>query len=262
MTEVAVKGICHVLSPSCIGCPSAKSYISTDKDPMRDETKVKITVRCDKMGMLGPACPDGGTPGGTYLKDLGVTRRLGEQLVAKTFGVSREIEMKEAGHYVTGDVVKAPDFVRSVEILFKNEEDSTARLLHEMNETIRYVTDGDVMRGPIEWIGEEKYNTLNHQAKGSYIKDHVVYCREHLIPGSPYCTPTPYMKEHFPKEYVRNFGILTDPPERAESRQPREAVQDEFGNVQFFGDDIPPTPKAYDPPPTQDELYEDWGSFA
>lgn len=251
--------MCYVLSPSCIGCPSAKSYISTDKDLIRDEIKVKITVRCEKMGMLGPACPDGGTPGGTYLKDIGVTRRLGEQLVAKTFGISREIQMGGVGHYVTGDVVKAPDFIESVKVLFKSEEDRTARLLHEMTETIRYVTEGEMLDEPIVWIGEEKFETLG-QAQGSYIKDHVMPIRETLSPSSTYCAPTPYMKDHFPKEYVRNFGILTDPPEHAVRKRQKEAS---FEDVRFFGDDIPTPPKVYvPPPPDQDELYEDWGSFA
>lgn len=258
MTEVTVRGLCHHLSPFCIGCPCAKSYVSTDKNPMRDETKVKIIVRCDKMGMLGPACPDGGTPGGTYLKDLGVTRKLGEQSLAKTFGISREMT-KGLDHYASGSVFKAPEFSESISIYFKAEEDSVARLLHEMTETIRYVTEGEDVSEPIVWIGEKKFETLN-QAQDSYIKDHVIHIREALMPGSPYCAPTPYMKDHFPKEYVRNFGILTDPYEHAAPKRSKGAS---FEDVRFFGDDIPAPPKAYVPPsPDQDELYEDWGSFA
>lgn len=255
ITGLAVRSICQILSPSCIGCPSAKVFISADRDVMRDGVKTKINVRCEKTGMTGPVCPDRGQPGETYLKDLGVTRRLGEQQLSKTFNLD---------HLTTGDfslaevetLVKSSGYLNVVNGIFKQQEVENDEILHEMDETLRSVVGGRYRDSPIVWSLEHKFKTL-HEAKAEYLDNHVQEYRINSDAVSGRCKPTVYMETYFPKEYRVSFGIRDGGPMVPDRLKPVQAARDESGDVTFFGDEPQPGPE-----PTHDEIYEDWGSFA
>lgn len=256
LTSLSVRALSDTLAPSCIDCTFARPFVSVDRGMERDDLRVKISVRCDKMTMIGPACPDGGQPGETYLKDLGITRRLGEQQIERSFGIdSFERDMEGA--------LKSSGYIEHIKLAFKEQAHNRDAVLHEMNETLNFVTSGGAHSDePIAWLkGEATFDTF-HKAREVYINNHIQPYRERLNDASLICDPTPYMKKYFPKECQLPFGIMTDhSTESAEKRRLAMEARDSHEGVIFLGDDSPPRSTNYEPP-TQDELYEDWGSFA
>ena len=254
-TDMAVRAISNSLAPSCIGCPFTRQFVSADRELERDGIKVKISARCDKMTMLGPACPDGGQPGSTYLKDLGIPRKLGEQQFDKSFVVDR-LAMAAVGRRDL-DMFRAPNYVNHVKVAFEDHADEIGAFLHNMDETINFVNNGEPMVEPILWNGETKFETLD-QAKTGYVERHVTEYDRNRDEVSLICEPTSYMKEHFPEEYQRHFGVMTE-----YERKTRVQARDEFADVKFVGDFPPPTPPpSSEPELAKDEIYDDWGTFA
>jgi len=258
VTSSAVRALCNSLAPSCVGCPSAQLFSSVDDDLSTGDIRVKLNVRCDKMGMSGPACPDGGTPGQTYLKDVGVTRTLGETQLSKAFAVVRGVDVVSAD---AKRMLKSPAYIDGIHSLVREQELELAKDLHIVNETIDFVTHAEPLDTPIIWVGDTAFTTYS-EARSTYVLQHDHQYYTHRDHRSGICEPTPYMKDHFPKAHQAPFGIFTDPPDSAKEKRPRQAVRDEDGDVQFLGNDHPTKPETYIPPPTQEELYEDWGNFA
>ena len=250
-TDAAVRAISNSLAPSCIGCPFARQFVSADRELERDGTRIKISVRCDKMTMLGPACPDGGQPGSTYLKDIGIPRKLGEQQLDKSFILDHFDT--ESGFNV--DMFKEPGYATYVKVAFEDRSYEIGGLLHNLDETINFVNNGEPMPEPILWSSEERFETID-QAKTGYIKQHVMEYERNRDEVSLICEPTSYMKEHFPEEYQRHFGVMTEYDDR---RSPRRMSED--ADIRFLGEDMPPPPPS-EPELAKDEIYEDWGTFA
>ena len=253
LTSSSVRALSDIMAPSCIDCPFARQFVSVDRSMERDDIRVKISVRCDKMVVIGPACPDGGQPSGVYLKDLGVPRKLGEQQIKSVFRIDR-FEIDEASFDIES-MLKAPDYINHIKFAFEEQAHERDAVLHEMNETLNFMIPGETLSEPIKWLGgEPDFDTFN-KARDCYIENHVIPYRENMD-HTLLCDPTPYMEKYFPKEYIRPFGVMTDHiAGRAETR-------DSFDGVAFLGDAPPSQPTTYEPPPTQDELYEDWGNFA
>jgi len=262
-TDSTIRGINNIIAPSCVDCPHAKKFVSVDQNPEKDETVVKITARCERMTMLGSVCPDGGEPGKTYLKDLGIPRKLGEQLISSSFSIGRfELEEDRIGSDSIETMLKKPSYVEYINQKFKEQADENASILHEMTETINFVSNADSLDEPIAWLkSEPEFETFN-QARADYITQHIQPYQENMDHSSIICNPTPYMKKYFPKKYVQPFGVMTERPISATKTPTREAVRGQHGNIISIGGDKPPEPNTYIPPPTQEEIYEDWGSFA
>ena len=233
-------------------------FVGLDPDHSRDCIHVKINIRCNNVGKSGPVCPDGGEPGGTYLKDIGMPRTLGEQQIAKSFTMDRWLS--DFSMVELGGLIKSPGYLEGITARFEYEADERHKMLHDLHATMEFVVAGEPLETPIIWAGYKEFKTFD-QARASLIQNHIQPYRMNQQGTTLMCDPTPYMEDNFPKQYRREFGVMTEYDGRGRIGKPPREVRHAPEEVRFLGDDPPSKPKTYIPEPTQEDIYEDWGNF-
>ena len=234
----------------------AKLFVSEEPDLKRDRHRLKINVRCDKMGMIGNICPDRGDPTLKYAKDIGMRRSLSEQQYA--ININLEYHMMDLTKLDSlSNILKSGAYTSLVKSKMGAEKHRIDAKLHIYNEAVDYANQGSIKTETIAWIGEghESFST----AMGEVTSKHIFEYREQVSRASGICEPTTYMTEHLPKALHNPFGIFVNFEGHKMGMEP---IDEDVG---FLGEDAPPklAPEtvAFVPEPTQDELYEDWGAF-
>lgn len=245
-TELAVRAISEKLAPTCVNCPNAKLFISEMQDLYRDAHNVKINVRCDKMGIQGNVCPDGGDPREKYAKDIGMMRNLSEEQVAFRI-VLENYMMGDSKRSDIAKIVKSREYLDLINEKVKGIKSELDDKLHIMNEAIAYVSHHIDNTIPILWVGDYQWDNMS-EALDEYYSDHESEYREKLELSSGMCSPTVYMKNHFEEDFQRPFGVLVD----------REVANGSSGTN--LGEMIK-IPEEFLGTIDPEELYEDWGSF-
>ncbi len=251
MTGMGVKSIAERLAPACIGCPLAKVFISEDRIDSSDCHLVKINIRCDKMGIHGNICPDGGDPRKKYATDIGMMRNLCDEQLATNVQL-HYFMMPGTTTVEVSRLLKSDSYRDMIQRKFKKVKNDLDETLHIMNETIAYVSAHCTKTEPITWNGKEISNLS--QAIGDVRSKHYEeYRSETSMRSSGICVATEYMKEHFEKEFQTPFGIFVDSPS-------------EYEGVSFMGDEAMTKeeidmPKAFKKLIEPEEVYDNWASF-
>ena len=246
-TTAIVRSICDKLAPTCVGCPMAKVFVSQDPNPERDDHRLKINLRCDKMGMIGNICPDRGDPSRKYAKDIGMRRLLSEEQLSNTTNLDR-FGMAGRNNTDIGRILGGEFYLNLVRSKMKEQYRRTEAKLHIFNEAVSYVAQGrSVNIEPVFWIGEESHDSLSEAVVEVEVKHRLEY-EQKVEFSTGICEPTTYMKEHLQKELQRPFGVFVEHAKLHEG-------------IDFLGEELPPKPIVHVPEPTQDELYADWGAY-
>ncbi len=245
-TSIAVRQVSEKLAPTCVGCPFAKVFISEQPDPMRDAHLLKINFRCDRMGMAGKVCPDGGDPTLKYAKDAGMRRNISEQQFA--VNVNLERHMMDATTSMVSDLLKNDGYMDMLKAKIHERKDLIGESFHILNETIAFVTENrHTSDHPILWVGDE-IETLS-EAREEFNLRHKREYRQNVDNSSQMCKPTPYMKDHFQTIWQTPFGIFVDYKGNKHQTFNRGIAE------------VVHIPKEFEIRLSQEEIYEDWGSF-
>lgn len=248
-TSTIIRSIANKLAPTCVGCPLAKIFVSEDRDFTRDSHRLKVNFRCDKMGMIGPICPDKGDPTLRYAKDVGMRRLLSEDQISVETGL--EYRDMKASTVEVSKLLKSNAYMDVLHAEVREEKNRIGERLHVFNEALNFASSitFDDSSEPILWIGEEGHDTFI-DALNEVVTKHTIEYRAEVDRSTGICEPTAYMKEHLSDNLSVPFGIFVDfegENFRSFTREPREVVH---------------MPKELELPiRPQEEIYEDWGSF-